>query len=156
MTACSQWKDAIIDCALGSAPPADLRAHLADCEICSAALALCREKSAKLEAGMQSVTAVEPQPYGPERILARIASRPSGRYFWRWALVAFAAVVCVVAALKWPGRHGRGAPASIEALSSWRSPTESLLRSPADPLLRTVPRLGESFLDTSKMDRSQQ
>lgn len=156
MTACSQWKEAIVDCALGSAPTAELAAHLAHCEICSAALASCREKSAELEAGMRSLTAVEPRPYGPERILARLASRSSRRYFWRWALVGFAALACLVAALQWPVQRERAAPVSIEALSSWRSPTESLLRSPADPLLRTVPRLGESFLDTSKVDRSQQ
>ena len=156
MTACSEWKEAIIDCALGSAPTAELEAHLADCGACSTALAACREKSAKLQAGIQALSAADPQPYGPERILARITSRPRRRSSWRWVFVALAVVMCLVATWKWPARRERTVPDRVEALSSWRSPTESLLRSSADPLLRSVPRLGERFFDVSKVDRSQQ
>jgi hypothetical protein len=37
-------------------------------------------------------------------------------------------------------------PGSLELLSAWRSPTEFLLRSPADDLLRAVPRIQDSMV----------
>jgi hypothetical protein len=45
-------------------------------------------------------------------------------------------------------RHRRTAPslaAAMKSLSSWQSPTASLLQTPADELLKSLPRLGESL-----------
>ena len=41
-------------------------------------------------------------------------------------------------------------------LSQWRSPTESLLRSPVDRLLKTIPRLNESLIDIKVIEPTQQ
>jgi hypothetical protein len=67
--------------------------------------------------------------------------------------LAAAAVALALAAgfgaLHW--LRPRPAPPSEEAviarLSHWRAPTDSLLHAPGDPLLRGVPRLGESLID---------
>jgi hypothetical protein len=45
-------------------------------------------------------------------------------------------------------RHARSRPQPEPMLlSQWRSPTKFLLRLPGDPLLKTVPRFGESWLE---------
>ena len=58
------------------------------------------------------------------------------------------AMAAGVGALHW--LRPRPAPlpeeAAIVRLSSWRAPTDSLLRAPGDELLRSVPRLGESSI----------
>ena len=58
------------------------------------------------------------------------------------------AIAAGVGALHW--LRPRPAPlteaAAIARLSSWRAPTDSLLRAPGDELLRGVPRLGESSI----------
>lgn len=35
----------------------------------------------------------------------------------------------------------------VPLISQWRSPTDFLLKAPGDPLLKTVPRLGESLVE---------
>ncbi|HJQ70979.1 MAG TPA: hypothetical protein VKA70_18530 [Blastocatellia bacterium] len=44
-------------------------------------------------------------------------------------------------------RVARRAPESATLISGWRSPTDFLLNTPGQQLLRTTPRLGESIVD---------
>jgi anti-sigma factor RsiW len=144
MTPCREWKDALIDHALGQPADAALEAHLAGCPACAAALLAWRERAAQLDPAIRQITASEPGPYGPERILARTALRPRrpfhGRLVWAMTLIVLVALAFYKLARKEPAVNP-----SLTALSTWRSPTQSLLRSPADPLLKDVPRLGEGF-----------
>jgi hypothetical protein len=148
MTACSEWREALIDHALGQPASAALEAHLPACTGCSQALETWRQKTAELDAAVQQRSAAEPRAYGAERVLARIrqvqTARPS---FGRIALAALILAVCLVVVLYRRNRPEKHLPFSEMALSAWRSPTQSLLHSPADPLLRTVPHLGESFFE---------
>ncbi len=43
--------------------------------------------------------------------------------------------------------------AAATRLSAWRSPTEDLLRTPVEPLIRGVPRLGETFFKLEPVAR---
>ena len=44
-------------------------------------------------------------------------------------------------------RHQRSARRAAPLISQWRSPTEFLLKTPGDELLRTIPRLGKSAVE---------
>jgi len=148
MTSCSQWRDALIDTALGAPIEKVLQEHLEACPACAADLAVWRARAAEMDAKVREVAGGEPQPFGPERILAQIHSRR--RRFSRariaWALGTMA---CMALILYRPGRPRLDSPVNAMALSAWRSPTQSLLRSPADPLLNEVPRLGAGFYPTN-------
>ena len=150
MTACSEWREALIGHALGRPADAALEAHLAACTGCSEALEAWRQNAAELDAAVQQRTAAEPRTYGPERVLARIRQLPPARpFFGRIALAALILAICLVVVLYRRNRPEKHLPSSEMALSTWRSPTQSLLHSPADPLLQSVPHLGESFFDTT-------
>jgi|HubBroStandDraft_3_1064219.scaffolds.fasta_scaffold01093_9 hypothetical protein len=75
----------------------------------------------------------------------RAGNVPRARLSFRLAAAALATLLLAGSTFAiW--RHGRpsqpGAVASIVELSRWHAPTDSLLRTPGDPLLRTVPRFG--------------
>ena len=144
MIPCREWKDALIDHALGQSADAALEAHLAGCSACAAALRGWRERAAQLDPAIRQLTASEPGPYGPERILSRAAVQSRRPFYGRlvWALPLI--VLLVLASYKLTRREPP-VTHSLTALSNWRSPTQSLLRSPADPLLKDMPRLGEGY-----------
>jgi anti-sigma factor RsiW len=148
MNACPKWKEELLDYALGRPPGAALEAHLADCAGCSAALQAWRQKAAQMDAGVQQLTAAEPHVHGPQRVLNQIRQlSPSQPFYGRVALAALIITVILVVVLYRP-TPPKKVPFPVMALSTWRSPTESLLHSPADPLLKSVPRLGEKFFET--------
>ena len=148
MNACPQWREELIDHALGQSPSAALEAHLAACAGCSQALEAWRQKAAQMDAGVQQLTAAEPRSHGPERVLTQIQQlSPSRPFYGRVALAALILTVSLVVVLYRPAPPKK-APFPVMALSTWRSPTESLLHSPADPLLKSVPHLGEKFFET--------
>jgi hypothetical protein len=144
MTDCQKWTDALIDHALGQPADAALEAHLAGCSACAAALRGWSERASQLDPAIRQLTAVEPGPYGPERILSLVALRPRRPFYARlaWALPLVILLALTFYKLSRPEPR---APLPLTALSTWRSPTQSLLRSPADPLLKDVPRLGEGY-----------
>jgi hypothetical protein len=144
MIPCQEWKDTLIDHALGQPADAALEAHLAGCSACAAALRGWRERAAQLGPAIRQLTAVEPGPFGPERILSRIALRHRRPFFVRLAWALPLVILLALTFYKLSPREPR-APLPLTALSTWRSPTQSLLRSPADPLLKDVPRLGEGY-----------
>jgi anti-sigma factor RsiW len=148
MNACPKWEEELIDHALGRPPGAALEAHLAACADCSEALQTWRQKAAQMDAGVQQLTAAEPPAYGPQRVLTQIRQLSPGKPFYgRVAVAALILTVSLIVVLYRPARPKK-VPFPVMALSTWRSPTESLLHSPADPLLKSVPRLGEKFLET--------
>ncbi len=53
----------------------------------------------------------------------------------------------MVILLRPPTRPSVPTRASDMAISQWRSPTDFLLRSPTEPLLTTVPHLGDSLVE---------
>ncbi len=84
--------------------------------------------------------AVEPPLYGPERAMARVIGQAEPRWLWRWAAVG--CVVALMAIVIWLRRP----TPEVTALSTWRSPTQVLLRPPVAAAWTTTPQLGEGFL----------
>lgn len=145
MTSCRQWNDELLECALGRPLTPALSAHLARCAECSSALEALRARAREMDRVLTSLAAPEPRRGGPERVLARIATTAQPLAYPR--LVAAVAALIILAGLAaLTTRPGRTIRQSTR-LSTWRSPTECLLRSPADPLLKSVPRLGEGVFE---------
>jgi hypothetical protein len=128
---------------LGQTPEPELAAHLAICPVCQAALEDRRAMAARIDAALHRSAAVEPPGYGPQRVMARIHGAANPRRWWRWAVVGSALAAMFIAIFLWVRRP---APvADVTALSSWRSPTQGLLRPPVAVAWTTAPRLGEGF-----------
>ena len=78
------------------------------------------------------------------------ATRSRSRHlYYRVGTVAALFVFLAVPALWWQNR--RQAPdvtvAQIASISQWKSPTAFLIETPGQQLLRTVPRIGDGFMD---------
>ena len=82
------------------------------------------------------------------QIVIQIQRSPVKPFYGRVALAALMLTVSLVVVLDRPAPPKKVVPFPVMALSTWRSPTQSLLHSAADPLLRRVPRLGEKFFET--------
>lgn len=154
MNSCADWREQLEDHALGQPAPAALAAHLDDCAACAAALEAFRTRAAELVAGVRQLVVAEPRAELAAHVLASARAEPvslAARLRWVPALASLALVVGLAAAYGVRGllekREEQVLVPSAAALSAWRSPTRSLLRSPADPLLRGVPRLGESLFE---------
>ncbi len=161
MKACAEWHEEILDHALGRLASAGLEAHLACCTACAAALVELRHKSHELDGAIRQLVAPEPPPYLVSRIWAQIDAAPAPvPWLRRWReAVAVLAFIAAMAALLYAARGAvetrrrTEAIAAATRLSAWRSPTEDLLRTPAEPLIRGVPRLGETFFKLEPVAR---
>lgn len=144
MNACREWKDRLLDVALG-APAKELEVHLAVCPACAAALADFRAQRQRLDAAVhQLVGAAEPSPALRARVLAAVESVPAAGQAQPASVGALAAVAVIVLAgllLDQPAT----APRPLTSLSDWRSPTDWLLETPGDALLRSTPRVGDFY-----------
>lgn len=135
---CPESRSALLDCALGLAPPPPLAGHLAGCAECRAELERLRTRAAAIDAEL--VRGAAPPPALEERILERVAHRR------RWP--ALAAAAAVAAALLLFAILTRPAPQPQLTLSSWQSPTRSLLTPPLKAAAGP-PRLGETLFPIS-------
>jgi hypothetical protein len=143
MKGCAQWREAIADCALGKTPEPELAAHLAACPLCVDALRVSHAMAARMDEALHRRAAVEPPLYGPDRVMTRIHGQRDTGAWWRWAAVGSAMLALLIAIVMWVRRP---APeADVTALSTWRSPTQALLRPPVSAAWITRPRLGEGF-----------
>ena len=156
MNACFDWRDQLLDHALGFPASAELESHLVSCGACGKALADWRARAEHLDAGVRQLLASEPSPYFGSRLLAKIRSAPAGAGWaghWRVALLALVFITAIVLLIhgvrgtRVARERARAFSSTAGGLSQWSSPTDTLLRSPADPLFRTVPRLGELFFE---------
>jgi predicted anti-sigma-YlaC factor YlaD len=148
MNACQEWTEMLVDHALGRPADAALDAHLTACPNCSQALRAWRQKAAQMDAVVQQLAAAEPRAYAPERVLAQIKRFPQRTPFYvRIAMATLVLAICLVAVL-YRATKQKSVPFPAVALSTWRSPTESLLHSAGDPLLKSVPHLGKGFFET--------
>jgi len=133
MTACSKWREELIDHALDQPASAALFTHLATCPGCTAALADWRANAAELDAGVRSLVAREPSSSFRSRVLAGIGTRPRP-FTWAWqvrvvmaaALIGSVILVSYAGALKKHAQSTAIASAGAE-LSHWRAPSDVLL-----------------------------
>ena len=129
MIGCGEWKDQLLDFALDASAARGLEQHLQACPVCAAALAELRARRERMDTGLrQLVQSAEPSTDFRARVLAAVA-----------ALVLFAVLGGPL------GPQPDLALMAAQELSRWQSPTETLLRSPAEELLQSAPPLGQFY-----------
>lgn len=84
-----------------------------------------------------------------EAAVVRAAHRCPPAVLFRLATAAAILVFLAAPALWWWHRHKQTDRALTEAVSiaQWKSPTAFLMDTPGREMLRTVPRIGEGFVD---------
>ena len=107
----------------------------------------------QIDAGIRQLAASEPSAQAASRVMAQV--RPRRQHLrlpeWKTVTAALAALIIVAAsaAYVWRTQEQRRETqrvlSAVAAMGSWRSPTQSLLRSPTHPWLKAPPRLGEYF-----------
>jgi anti-sigma-K factor RskA len=159
MSACKQWKEQLIEAALGEKLSHEFETHLKTCADCSVALADTKARAARLDAAVTELSAMPAPSAGFDaRLSERIAeNREKGSWSgWLWEPqvrmriaavgVICAAVVGVTAGPKiYEEWHGQRMDQPVVTISTWRSPTESLLHTPDSDLLTSTPKVGEPY-----------
>ena len=155
--ACEKWKDSVREAALTGARAKDLEEHLRSCANCSAELDEIRARAARLDALLPLVArGAEPSADFLARVVVAAEAAREGKRArpWRvWTLAGAAAVVVVVLmiAVTLQRKTARMIPgeelATAQKLAEWRAPSDGLLVTPGQEILRTMPRLGESYLN---------
>jgi hypothetical protein len=151
--ACENWKDQLLEATLTGATTKDFKDHLRICPACSRDLEACRERRMRLD-GLLPLVAGEAEPRADfrARVLAAAASGANRARPWRvWTLAgAAAAIVMLMAGAAIYRRAAQEIPekelAAGQRLAEWRAPSDALLVTPGQEILRTMPRLGESYL----------
>ncbi|MCH7987096.1 MAG: hypothetical protein IH847_11015 [Acidobacteria bacterium] len=149
MIGCGEWKDQLLDFALDASAARGLEQHLQACSACAAALAELRARRERMDAGLrQLVQGAEPSTEFRARVLAAVEAQPRHVGLWpAWAgaLAAVAALVLFAVLVGPLGPQPDPALMAAQELSRWQSPTETLLRSPAEELLQSAPPLGQFY-----------
>jgi len=79
---------------------------------------------------------------------SRATRPPPRRLYFRLCAVAALSAFLAVPVLWWQSRQGHGfPPVQTTSISQWKSPTDFLTETPGRNLLKTVPRIGDGFID---------
>ncbi len=156
---CEKWKDRLLEAALTGTTAKELEEHLRSCANCSAELENIRARAVRLDELLPLVVqTAEPSANFRARVLAAAGAandRQRARPWRVWTLAGAAAVVVVVLmiAVTLQRRTVRMIPgdelAAAQKLAEWRAPSDGLLVTPGQEILRTMPRLGESYLNVA-------
>lgn len=155
---CGRWKNELLEAALAGTVTPELELHLASCGECAKALGALRERRERLDALLPRVArgAEPPANLGAKVLAAAQAAERQGSVArrWTWRLVAATAVIAAVvtAALVVRRIPPRANPdpeiAAAERLAQWQAPSDALLETPGYEVLRSTPKLGETYLQT--------
>jgi hypothetical protein len=155
--ACEIWKDQLLEAALTGSLAAGLEEHLRTCMICSEELDNVRARKARLDTLLPLVApGAEPSADFRARVLAAAGAAGEGRRAWPWRVWTLAGATAVVAvflmiAVTVQRRTARMIPgdelATAQKLAEWRAPSDGLLATPGQEILRTMPKFGKSYLN---------
>jgi hypothetical protein len=155
--ACEKWKDPLREAALTGTTAKDLEEHLRSCANCTAELEEVRARAARLDTLLPLVMqGAEPSADFRARLLAAAevageGKRPGPWRIWTLAGATAAVLVVLMIAVTLQRRTARMIPgnelAAAQKLAEWRAPSDGLLATPGQEILRTMPRLGESYLN---------
>ncbi len=155
--ACEKWKDPLREAALTGTTAKELEEHLRGCAKCSAELDEVRARAARLDALLPLVAqGAEPSADFRARVLAAAEAKGEGKRARPWRIWTRAGATAVVVVVLMIGvvlqrRTARMIPgeelAAAQKLAEWRAPSDGLLVTPGQEMLRTMPRLGESYLN---------
>jgi hypothetical protein len=154
--ACEKWKDQLLEATLTGATAKDFEEHLQSCTICSRELDAVRERKARMDELLPLVArGAEPRADFRARVLAAAEAASEGKRARRWRpwtlAAATAAIVMLVIGAAMYRRTAQAIPpdelAAIQKLAEWRAPSDSLLVTPGQEILKTTPKLGQSYLN---------
>jgi hypothetical protein len=153
---CDKWKDQLLEMALTGGATKGFEKHLRSCAICSRELDAVRVRKARLDKLLPLVArGSEPPADFRARVLAAAEAAHEGKRARRWRLWtlagATAAIVMLMIGATMYWRTKQTIPSdqltAAQKLAEWRAPSDSLLATPGQEILRTMPRLGESYVN---------
>ncbi len=154
---CKKWDEELLEAALTGTTAKDFEEHLRSCANCSAELDGLRARKSQLDALLPLVAqGAEPSADFQSRVLAAAGNTSEGNRArpWRvWTLAGATAVIVVVLMIGviLQRRAARMIPgdelAAAQKLAEWRAPSDGLLMSPGQEILKTMPKFGESYLN---------
>ena len=153
--ACEKWKDLLLEAALSGAAAKDLEEHLRSCQDCAGELRSLQARRVQLDALLPMVAkAAEPSAGFRARVLAAAEAagerkRVSRLRAWALAGASATAVTVLVVGMLWHRESQRKIQVTelegAQTLAEWRAPSDTLLATPGRQILRTTPKLGESY-----------
>lgn len=160
--ACEKWRDQLVETALAGVAAEGLEKHLRGCKACSAELQALQMRLERMDALLPLVArGAQLAADFRARVLsaAEAATEKKGHSHWTaWAL-AGATVAAAAVLLLGTLRHFDTAQkipaeelARAQKLAEWRAPSDTLLATPGQEILRTTPKLGESYLNVPVND----
>lgn len=166
MKDCAKYKDELLEAALTGKPGGALEAHLKECADCGMELKALLARRGQLDALLPLVTrGAEPSPEFRARVMAaaEAATEQKSARTWRvWAYAGASAVITTVLISGWMFEQsrsrlaGKDEIAAAEKLTEWRAPSDVLLATPGNEILRTTPKLGESYLKAAATKNQEQ
>ena len=153
---CAKWKDQLLEAALTGTAAGGLEEHVLKCANCAGELAALRARRERMDALLPLLAhGAGPSAAFRARVLsaAEASSEVKRGQLWRvWGLAGAMAMIVTTLiigfTLLW--RAARRVPetelAAAERLAEWRAPSDALLATSGQEILRTTPRLGESYL----------
>ena len=156
--ACEKWKDQLLEAALTGAKPRDLEVHLQSCKDCAAELRDLGARRARQDSLLPLlVKGSQPSASFRARVLAAAGAASEGKRARPWPLWTLAgAAAAIVMVMIGAAIYRRTAQtisfsatevATAQKLAEWRAPSDTLLETPGQEILRTTPKLGESYLN---------
>jgi anti-sigma factor RsiW len=154
--ACDKWKEQLLEAALTGTTSKDLEGHLRSCSNCSRELDAVRARKARLDELLPRVVQeAEPSANFRARVLAAARAASEGKHAQPWRLWILAGATAAIVMLMIGGAMYRRAAqtippeqiAIVQKLAEWRAPSDGLLRTPGQEILKTMPKLGKSYLN---------
>jgi anti-sigma factor RsiW len=155
---CAKWKEQLLEAALAETTTTGLAEHVLECPRCAEELVALRERRKRLDTLLPLVAnSEEPSAEFRPRVLgaAEARERRPTRPWQVWGLAGAMAVIVATLTIGLALRHKtiESVPESelsaAQKLAEWRAPTDGLLETPGRQILRTTPKLGESYLPLS-------
>jgi anti-sigma factor RsiW len=157
---CSKWKDQLLEAALTETTADELHDHLAECPGCAQKLSLLKARRERLDAVLPLLAGKkEPAPGFGARVLAAAEAQKARKNLLRqpWLLAAAAVIAVALVTVVVLHRPTASRPldskatedterAMAQKLAQWQAPSDALLATPGQEILRKMPDLGESYL----------
>ena len=154
--ACEKWKDQLREAALTGATIKVFEEHLRTCTTCSRELDALRASRMRLDELLPLMArGAEPPADFQAQVFAAAEATSGASRARRWRVWTLAGATAAIVALMIGATMYRRAAqritekelAAVQRLTEWRAPSDALLVTPGQEILRTMPRLGESYLN---------
>ena len=154
--ACENWKPVLLEAALSETVPPEMAQHLEQCPHCAEEWKAVQGRARQLQDLLPRITlGAEPSAGFRARVLAAAATAQPKRAALKWRVLVLAgATATLVALLMLNKRSEPNASADLSSkelaaaqkLTEWRAPSDTLLATPGQEMLKSLPKLGETYL----------